>query len=405
MEAQDSKDLSFLCFGGQDWWYHNRGHIDFQLMRRFAKDRAVLYVNSIVMQKPSLRSGAKIVEKITRKAKSIFTGLKKTDAGFWAYSPLSFPVQHLSWARPFNEALLRFQLWHAMSRTGMNNPVVWVACPTACNIALKMPKTKLVYQRTDRFEHFPCVDSETVMAYDRKLKASADLTLYASHDLYEEETAQCKRAFYLDHGVDFELFSSAEQDANRPADIAGIQRPIVGYFGALNDHKFDIPFIETVMDLLPDMSFAFVGKVGLDCSGWSRRKNVCLLGQKPYEQIPHYGKCFDVAIIPWQTNRWTQAANPIKLKEYFSLGKPLVSTPAFSELQQYLDVVYQAKTPHEFADCIRLALSEDTPGRIRARKKKAENASWDSKAQLVLAEILGSSCTPEEKLESTGALA
>ena len=26
-----------ICFGGVDWWYHNRGHYDIQMMRRFAK--------------------------------------------------------------------------------------------------------------------------------------------------------------------------------------------------------------------------------------------------------------------------------------------------------------------------------------------------------------------------------
>ena len=30
---------SVICFGGEDWWYHNRGHIDMQLMRRFGKMR------------------------------------------------------------------------------------------------------------------------------------------------------------------------------------------------------------------------------------------------------------------------------------------------------------------------------------------------------------------------------
>ena len=27
----------WICFSGQDWWYHNRAHSDFQLMRRVAE--------------------------------------------------------------------------------------------------------------------------------------------------------------------------------------------------------------------------------------------------------------------------------------------------------------------------------------------------------------------------------
>ena len=26
-----------ICIGGEDWWYHNRGHFDFQIMRRLAE--------------------------------------------------------------------------------------------------------------------------------------------------------------------------------------------------------------------------------------------------------------------------------------------------------------------------------------------------------------------------------
>ena len=53
------QNLMVVCFGGEDWWYHNRGHIDMQLMRRFARMGTVLYINSIVMQKPSLKKSAK----------------------------------------------------------------------------------------------------------------------------------------------------------------------------------------------------------------------------------------------------------------------------------------------------------------------------------------------------------
>lgn len=381
--------IDVVCFGGEDWWYHNRGHIDFQLMRRFAKRGITLYVNSIMMQKLKLNEGRKFIKKLIRKTKSILTGLKKTDVGFWVYSPLSFPVQHINWAKPFNEILLRSQLRYIRSRIGMNDPVVWVVCPTACDVALKMKKSKLVYQRTDRFEDFPNVDAEVIKKYDRKLKANADLTLYVNHDLYEEEADQCKRHFYLDHGVDFEMFTLAEKDPDKPIDISGIEKPIVGYFGALDDHKFDIGFVEAVVDLLPKFSFVFVGKASPTLSALAKKKNVWLLGQKDYKQIPSYGKCFDVTIIPWRKNRWTEAANPIKLKEYLALGKPLVSTSVFTELQEYQDVVYEASTPKEFADSIEKALRENNAERIMARRKKVEQSSWDSKAQLVLDELFG----------------
>jgi glycosyltransferase involved in cell wall biosynthesis len=358
-----------------------------QLMKRFARQGKILYINSIIMQKPKLTQSRKFMQKVIRKTKSIFMGLRKSDAGFWVYSPFSLPVQHIAWARPLNEMLLRLQICLAIRKIGMRHPAIWVACPTACNVALKMRKNKVIYQRTDRYEEYPNVDIKTIVTDDRKLKTEADLTLFVNNSLYNEEADQCNKAIYLDHGVDFNMFASVEQNPDKPSDIADISKPIVGYFGELDDHKLDINFIEAVVDLLPKFSFVFVGKASPTLSPLAEKKNIWLLGQKDYKQIPSYGKCFDVAIIPWRKNRWTEAANPIKLKEYLALGKPLVSTPAFTELQEYLDVVYEANTPQEFADSIEKAFRENNAKQIKARRKMVEKFSWDSKAQLVLDEL------------------
>jgi glycosyltransferase involved in cell wall biosynthesis len=358
-----------------------------QLMRRFAKLGTLLYVNSIIMQKPNLHEGKEFFKKLKRKAKSIFAGLKKSDAGFWVYSPFSLPVHHIGWLRVANKAVLQLQLWLVSHKLGLRSPIVWVACPAACDVAIRMKKTKLVYQRTDRFEEFPGVDADTISGFDRKLKSQADLTVFVNSTLFEEESWQCRKAIYLDHGVDYEMFASAQKDTNIPADIADIPKPIIGFYGGFAEHTTDIALLEKVTDLLPGRSFVFVGQTSPQCNGLKTRKNVWMLGQKPYEHIPHYGKCFDVVIMPWRQSRWIEACNPIKLKEYLALGKPIVSTP-FNELNKYLDVVYEARTAEDFAGTIEKALAEDNLQRMTARRNKVQNASWESKAELVLDSLL-----------------
>lgn len=361
-----------------------------QLMRRFAKKGTTLYVNSIVMQKPSLKrgigGGRSLSQKLLRKAKSIVKGLRKSDAGFWVYSPFSLPVHHIRWLRPVNTMIVRWQLVFVTRKLGLRAQIVWVACPAACDVALRLKKEKLVYQRTDRFEEYPNVDTETIRQYDQKLKAAADLTIFVNKALYTEEMDQCRKAFYLDHGVDYGLFATAEMDEEVPPDMRDVDGPVVGFFGGIDDHTTDINLVEKVIDLLPEMSFVFVGNSSIDCQNLLSRKNVRMLGQKPYEQIPHYGKCFDVCIMPWRQNRWIEVCNPIKLKEYLALGKPVVSTP-FPELQQYRDVVYEARTPKEFAEGVRQAMAEDCPERIAVRRERVRDATWDCKAKLVLEEL------------------
>ena len=386
------KQIDIICFGGSDWWYHNRGHIDMQLMRRFAKMGTTLYVNSIVMQKPKptrwTGDGKSLTHKLIRKTKSIFRGLRKSDAGFWVYSPLSLPVHHISWLRHINKIILQFQLWLVTHKLGIRNPLVWVTCPAAVSVAVNMKRSGLVYLRADMYEEFPGVDPEAIKEYDQQLKTAADLTIFVNRTLYEKESNACKKAIYVDHGVNFEMFASAKMNRKIPADIANVPKPIVGFFGQIEEHTVDIGFLEKVIDYLPKISFVFIGGIDADCSGLLAKKNVWMLGQKPYEQIPHYGKCFDVAIMPWRQNRWIEACNPIKLKEYLALGKPIVSTP-FPELRKYSGATYAAKTPEEFAKCTEKALIEDDTERIVARRRKVEKATWDSKAQLVLKELFG----------------
>lgn len=380
--------MDVLCFGGEDWWYHNRGHIDMQLMRRFAKQGTVLYVNSIVMQRPRVAKGNRLFMKLCRKAKSILRGVRKTEAGFWVYSPLSLPMHHLAWARSFNTSILRQQVRFIMRRLGMANPIVWIACPAACEIALQFNRRKLVYQRTDRFEEFPNVDVEQVKKYDRKLKSNADLTIFVSKAFYDREAGECKNPLYLDHGVDYELFAFAEKDNAIPSDIANVPKPIIGFFGEIETHTVDADLLGKVADCLPNMSFVLIGQIVTDCSRLLSRKNVYALGKKPYELIPHYGKCFDVAIMPWRANEWIKDCNPVKLKEYLALGLPVVSTP-FNELSNYSDVVYEAGTPEDFARCIEKALVENNAELIATRRRRVRDSTWDKKAQLVYESLFG----------------
>jgi len=391
MQGSNSDKLSFVCFGGIDWWYHSRAHIDPQLMIRFAKRGTTLFINSIVMTRINFNEGRRFFQKLIRKTKSIFKGLKKTEKGFWVYSPISLPVHHVRWAKPLNDLFLRFQVRRVTWKLGIYNPVILVACPTACDIAMKMKRNKLIYQRTDRFEEAEGVDVHTIVKYDQKLKANADITIFVNRALYDEESGQCKRAFFLDHGVDFELFASAQKNSTTPPDMANIPKPIIGYFGAISGHSVDIALAEKIADILSEMSFVYIGTASSDCSGLNSRKNVWMLGQKNYDDIPQYGKCFDVAILPWVKNKWTEAANPIKVKEYLALGKPFVTTPVFTQVQEYLDVAYVANTSEEFARCIVRALEEDSHERIDARRKKVEQNTWDSKAQFVLQELFRSS--------------
>ena len=112
-----------VCLGGEDWWYHNRGHFDFQIMRRLARRWPVLFVNSLGVRMPKLNEKRVFVQRIARKLKSLSRGLVEAEPGFFVYSPFNVPGQKIS------EWSLGQQIRLAERRARIKRPLLWVHCP------------------------------------------------------------------------------------------------------------------------------------------------------------------------------------------------------------------------------------------------------------------------------------
>ena len=370
-----------ICIGGEDWWYHNRGHFDFQIMRRLAEDWPVLFVNSLAVRMPSLKEKSQFAARVGRKLKSLARGIVRVENNFWVFSPASVPGatgQMLSnWA-------LAPQIKLAAARAGIKRPLLWIHCPAGASLIGQIPHAALVLQRTDRFEAFPEADPTIVGAQIATLKAAADLVVYCNPVLMAEEQASVRRQLLITHGVDLDIFIAAgKARAPSPADVAVLKRPRVGFIGGIDAHTFGPELFLATAARLPDVEFALIGGCSLP-DGWCTLPNVKLLGRKPYEMVANYMAAMDALIMPWNDSDWIQACNPIKLKEYLAVGRPVISTD-FPALEKYRDLVRVAKTPRDFAAAIRSALNEPYDATIARQRVATEG--WDAKASY-LAEAL-----------------
>lgn len=363
-----------ICIGGEDWWYHNRGHFDFQIMRRLAKRWPVLFVNSLGVRMPSLRHDRMFAQRIARKLKSLSRGLVEAEAGFWVFSPFSAPGragQALSaWA-------LAPQIRIAAARAGIRRPLLWVHCPAGAGLVAQIPHAAMVMQRTDRFEAFPEADPAVVGRQIAALKASADLVVYAAAHLEAEERSQVRRSCLVTHGVDLERFLDAGLMRRDPADMAGIRRPRVGFIGGIDRHTFDPELFLGVVGRLPDHQFVMVGACSLP-EGWCPARNVHFLGRKPYDEVAGYMAAMDVLIMPWNGSDWIKACNPIKLKEYLAVGRPIVTTD-FPALDGWGDAVHVADGAATFAGAIASATAGQLPVRPPVGARLVAE-TWDAKA-------------------------
>ncbi len=252
---------------------------------------------------------------------------------------------------------------------------------------------KLVYDSIDDWERMPGISGTRTA--DREWLAACDLLTASSTALTEKQRQFGDTALLVPNAADFEHFASAEASA----ELAEIQRPIVGYIGVLAEW-FDFDLVAEVARARPNVSFVLIGGIGLEqdpalgpeaaakrfpalgepsvreqLSALGQLPNVHLLGHKDYAGLPSYLAAFDAAMIPREVGPLTDAMDPVKVYECFSQGRPVVATP-MAELRRFGEAVYTGEGAEEFARRVDEALSEDDPALRERRVKLASTNTW-----------------------------
>ena len=376
-----------ICFCGQDWWYHNRAHSDFQLMTRAASQRKVLLVNSIGMRIPTPGKSTLPLRRIWRKLKSMLRSASQPlpdRPDYTVMTPILFPFYGSPKARAFNAWFIRFQVQRQARKLGIENPHIIVTVPTAWEVAKRMPHRSLVYNRSDKHSEFGEADNQLIKHLEHELLSHADQVLYCSRALLaSEQDIVGGRARFVDHGVDTKHFAARPRTGLLTSLLArlGRQGPVIGFFGTLDDYLIDFDLLERLAKERPKCNLVLIGDASLSMDRLTRYPNVHHMGFRPYEEIPALGADFDISIMPWLDNAWIRHCNPIKLKEYLSLGQEIVTT-YFPEIDHYADCVHVAHTHDEFLAHIDLVLRGKTaPG---DRQALLAAASWDDRTRELL---------------------
>jgi glycosyltransferase involved in cell wall biosynthesis len=376
-----------VCFAAVDWWYHNRGHSECQIMRRLARRVPVLWVNSIGMRMPRPGRTEKALLRYARKLKSTLHGLRRDESGMWVLSPLFVP-RHTRRALALNGWLVGTQVGLCLRRMGVRRPSAWVTLPTAAPIAERRRWQRLVFSRSDDFSQVPEVDVTSILGLEQRLLERADATVFVNRTLFERDRGHTREARLLDHGVDFEHFAAVDRlRAECPPELRDLVRPVYGYFGALDEYTIDVELLVRVARQVAPASVLLIGPRQMNTGALEREPNVRYLGPRPYGILPRYAAQFDVALMPWLRNRWIRHCSPIKLKEYLAMGTPAVSIH-FPELDRYDGLVHVARDPESFLAALERAATEDDPA-LRARRRESVCASSWERVSDSVAELLG----------------
>ena len=179
---------------------------------------------------------------------------------------------------------------------------------------------------------------------DDDLTRREDLVVVASETLLEVKRSLNAATIHSPHGVDVAHFASASRvDGPVPDEVAALPKPVVGFFGLI-ESWIDLDLVAHLARSRPQYSFVMIGRVAVPEETVPHASNLHFLGRQPYESLPDYGRGFDCCLIPYRLTRQVMHANPLKLREYLAMGKPVVSVST-PEIDQFADIVLIARSP------------------------------------------------------------
>lgn len=233
---------------------------------------------------------------------------------------------------------------------------------------------------------YDCMDNHVGFDNNIKLKLkeenlikNSDLLITTSNYLFNKYKHLNKNHIKIRNACEFEFFNKfGKTQIEKPEELQKMgNKKIIGYYGALANW-FDLKILEDIAITHFDKEIVLIG----DCSYQpiiklsQKYKNIHVLGEKKYNNLPQFLHFFDVCIIPFVLNDLIKATDPVKLYEYFAMGKKVIATK-MPEILEFKENMWFAESPKDFSNKIEIALNhKDTEEEVNKRIKISQNNTW-----------------------------
>lgn len=265
----------------------------------------------------------------------------------------------------------------------IDEAIGYVQIPSWAHVALAARERwgwHIIYDCMDEWKDFPGL-GRSVAEIEPRLVEGCDLLVVTAAALYEKWRARGRPMVLARNAVDYDFYVEHYRPNTLLEDAS---HPVIGYYGAIAGW-FDVELMTEVARRRPHYTFVLLGGVfDVDTSELESLANVRLLGQRPYEEMPQYLYHFDVCLIPFKVNAITESTDPVKMYEYLSAGKPVVSV-ALSELEPFRDYIYLARDRDDFLFQLDMAVAETDAEKVAERRRFAAQNTWPQRYRTILA--------------------
>ena len=262
-----------------------------------------------------------------------------------------------------------------------DRPLLWYYSPMDSAWSLgHFANRGVVYDCMDELSQFTGAPPQLI-ENETRLMQHADVIFTGGFEMGQKRKKLHDNVHIFGCGVEIEHFGKVrDPQTSIPADIDFMARPILGWFGVV-DERVDYAMVGEMVRMRPDWSFAMVGPVvKVDPNLLPHAPNLFWMGGRDYQQLPNYCAAFDICMMPFAMNASTQFINPTKGLEYMATGRPIISTPVKDVVRQWSDIITIVKTAEEFIQAAEKFLNEDTLRSEKVEKGLALSATcgWDN---------------------------
>lgn len=251
---------------------------------------------------------------------------------------------------------------------------IWLAHPAFYKYIDKGYKGTVVYD---------CMDDHCALSADPKI----------SRELKKQENALVKRADFI-FASSHLLKEKIERKGGKGKtwlirngfqadEIHESQKPVkkkkykIGYYGTIAEWM-DLALIYGSLEKNKDIEYHFIGPVRIPKPKGD--KNVIFEGVAEHEQLYEKTRDYDAYIMPFQVNEIIEAVDPVKLYEYISMGKCVISV-WYKEIDRFAPYVYFYRNEEEYTKLMERLCLEGFPPKYERQQQLdflGEN-SWDER--------------------------
>lgn len=353
-----------------------------------AKHNRVLYVNRALDRISAIRFRHETeIRNRLRSIRKLDDDVQEIATNLWTLNPRTILestnwISHsglFDWFNKLNNRRVARQIAQAMQRLGFRDVLLFNDNDffRAFYLDEMLPGvTGSIYYIRDNLVSQPYFARHGVRL-EPKLMAKADVVVANSAYLAAYAAKHNPASFDIGQGCEFEHFLLQEAP-QKPAELMGLNGPVIGYVGALITSRLDIGILTHIAASHPEWNLVLTGPEdeNFRSSSLHGMPNVHFTGGKPVKELPAYIYYFDVCINPQILNDMTIGNYPRKVDEYLAMGKAVVATETVA-MQMFAQHTYLGKTAADYVTHIEKILATPQTKAVReARRDFALSHTW-----------------------------